>query len=91
MTSEPALALARIIVGEQMRRTAVLANTQPVAQFQPHVWVARNIADVPYFHAVLCHDPELPANASVAYWSAAWLSDLSCNRSFPGAHTPAAL
>jgi hypothetical protein len=77
LTGEPTLPLSRIIVGEQMRCARVPVSPQPIAQFQPHTRVTRNIADVSRVRAVLCHDPELPANASVAYGSVAWLSGLA--------------
>src|SRR5437899_10871251 len=60
-----------------MRSTLVPAGAKPVAHFQPHARVTANIADVPGFHAVLCDDPELLANASVAYWRAEWLARLA--------------
>jgi len=57
-----------------MRRACVPAGAKPVAHFQPHARVTANIADVSGFHAVLCDDPELLANASVAYRRAARLA-----------------
>ena len=70
-----------------MRRARVPAGAKPVAHFQPHVRVTGNIADVSGFHAVLCDDPELLANPSVAYWRAAWLARLATGgfeESIPG-------
>src|SRR5438093_13401343 len=60
-----------------MCSAGVPASDNPNAQFQPHARVTRNIADVSCFHAMLCNNPELAANASAAYRSAARLSGLA--------------
>src|SRR5437879_13032608 len=61
-----------------MGRAAVPVGVHPVAQLQPHARGLRKyIADVSGFHAVLSDDPELPANMSDAYRSAAQLSSFA--------------
>jgi hypothetical protein len=68
---QPPLSFARIIVGQQMCRAGVPTSTKSVAQLQSHVRVMRDIKDVSGFHAMFGHDPELPADASIACWRAA--------------------
>src|ERR1700720_695586 len=57
-----------------------------MAQFQFHAWVRRNIAHVPCLHAVLSHNPELIADASIANGSPAripWLATDSLEQRIP--------
>src|SRR5450759_4584342 len=60
--------------------TGMPPSAEPVSQLQSHVWVALNIEDVSRFHSMFSHNPELPAKASVADWSAARLSAVAPNR-----------
>ena len=77
---EPSLAFAWIIVGKQVGCPGVPASPQPIAQFQAHMRITHNIANVPSFLAVLCHDPKLLAHKSVAHGGTAWLSGLAAGR-----------
>ena len=77
---EPPLAFAWIIVEKQVGRAGVPASPQPMAQFQAHARTTGNIANVPSFLAVLCHDPKLPAHESVAHGGTARLSGLAAGR-----------
>jgi len=52
-------------------------SAEPFAQLQSHSRVVRNNPDVSRLHAVLCHNPELIADACVAHWSAARLPRLA--------------
>jgi len=80
LIGEPSLAFAWIIVGKQVGCARVPASPKPITQLQAHVRITHNIADVPSFLAVLCHDPKLPSNESVANGGAARLSGLAANR-----------
>jgi len=71
------LALARIIVGEHVRRTGVPASVKPFTQFQPHARMTHQVADLSCLHAVLCHDPELIVDTPIAHRSAPRLSRLA--------------
>jgi len=77
---EPPLAFAWIIVGKQVGCAGVPASPQPIAQFQAYARISYNIANVPSFLAVLCHDPKLPAHESVAHGGTARLSGLAAGR-----------
>jgi hypothetical protein len=77
---EPPLAFARIIIGKQVGCAGVPASPQPIAQFQPYPRITHNIANVPSFLAMLCHDPKLPAHESVAHGGTARLSGLAAGR-----------
>src|ERR1700730_18475416 len=77
---EPPLAFAWIIIGKQVGCAAVPTSPQPIAQFQAHVRITHNIANVPSFLAVLCHDPKLPAHEPVAHGRTARLSGLAAGR-----------
>jgi len=77
---EPALARAWIIFRKQVGCAGIPASTPPVAQFQAHSRTSRNIANVAGLLAMLCHDPKLPANESVAHGRAPRLSGLATGR-----------
>src|SRR5947209_19194282 len=58
LLGEPTLPLARIIVGEHVRRTAVSASQDSVAQLQSDYWVFRGIANIVSLHPVYSDGPE---------------------------------
>src|ERR1700730_6728729 len=64
---------------QHMRRAGVPATAETFTQLQPHARMTHHIADVSCFHAVLGHDPELIAGASVANRSTARLAGLPTN------------
>jgi hypothetical protein len=80
MTSQPALAFGRVIVGKQMGSAGMPACPQSMAQFQPHTRVSPHVEYVSGFHAMLRYYPELLAHSSVADWRAAWLSGFAPRR-----------
>ncbi len=80
LLSEPALAFARIVVGQHMCGARVPARPEPIAELQAYPRITRDVEDVAGFLAVLCHDPELFTHASVAHRSAAGLPTLAANR-----------
>lgn len=80
LTGQPALALDGIIVGQQMCCAGTPPSAEPVSQLQSNAWVALDIEDISRLPSMLCHDPELPAKASVADWSVAQLSAGAANR-----------
>ncbi len=75
------LALAGLIVGEQMRRAAIPARPNPGAQPQPNARLALDIVNVPGFHAMLRHDPKMFRNVSVTpQVPATWVAVLAICR-----------
>jgi hypothetical protein len=77
---QPALASTRIIVRKQMSSARMPSGSESLAQFEPHLRVTLDVADIPRFHPVFCHYPELTPDTSVADWRAAWFSRLSSSR-----------
>ena len=63
-----------------MRRARTPATAKTFAQLHAYARITDQIADVSSLHAVLCHDPKLFADASVAHRSAACLPGLATGR-----------
>lgn len=74
LLSEPALALAGIVIEEQMGGALVPGRVESFSQLNAHARICRHITNVCGLHAVLGDEPELLSNASVAHRSAARLS-----------------
>jgi hypothetical protein len=70
---QPALALTRVVVREQMRSARVPVIPQPLTQFQTYARITLNVADLSRLHPMLCYQPELVSDTSIAHWRAPWL------------------
>ena len=77
---QPALALTRIIVRQQMCSARVPSSPKSLAKFHPYTGITFNVADVACLHPMLCDEPELVSDTPIAHWGAAWLSSLSSFR-----------
>ena len=76
---QPALALAGMVIGQQIGCAGVPAGVQPVAELDSHARILCDVANVPGFGSVLGDDPELIPDASVTHGSAAGLSGLAAD------------
>ena len=76
LSCQPALALTRIVVREQMCSARLPVIRKPRAQFQTYMRITLNVANVSRFHPMLCHEPELTSDMSIAHWRAPWLPRL---------------
>ena len=73
LLSEPALALAGIVIVEQRGGARVPRSVESFAQLHANARVLCNVANIVSFRAVLGDEPEMLANASVTHWRAARL------------------
>lgn len=76
---QPALALAWMVIGQQIRCAGVPAGVQSVAELDAHARILRDVANVAGFGSVLGDEPELIPDASVTHGSAAGLSGLAAD------------
>jgi hypothetical protein len=67
------LALAGIVVGKQMRGALVPAIPQPLTHLKTYMRITLNVADVSRLDPMLCHQPKLVSDTSIAHWRASWL------------------
>jgi len=77
LLGQPALALARIVIGQQMRLARVPTEAESIAKLDAYARILCDIANVAGFHSVLGDEPELLANAPVTNGSTAGLSSFA--------------
>ena len=90
---QPALAFTRIIVREEMRSARVPSGAGSLPQFEPYVRIMLDVADIPRFHPMLCHNPEsgsiCPSPTGVRRGFPLFRPVVSSN-AYPGCGRPAA-
>lgn len=72
LTRQPALALTRVIVTEQMSSARVPAIPYSLTQLETHVRIMPNVANISRLAPVLCYQPELVSKTSIPHWRAPW-------------------
>ncbi len=56
-----------------MRSARVPVIPQPLTLLQTYMRITLNVADVSRLHPMLCYQPELVSDTSIAHWRAPWL------------------